>query len=164
MKLYEIDKALLDVIESGYSVDEDTGEIYFSEDELEALITDRNYKLEGCALYVKNLDAESDAIKAEIERLQARQKAKQRRADYMRQYIAQSMKLFGDTQMETARADVRLRKSTYVDVFNAGMLAPEFVRTKVTTAPDKAAIKKRLQAGELVAGAVLATRTNVVIK
>lgn len=164
MKLYEIDKALLDVIESGYSVDEDTGEIYFSEDELEALITDRNYKLEGCALYVKSLDAESDAIKTEIERLQARLKAKQRKADHMRQYIMHSMQSFGDTRMETARADVRLRKSTYVDVFDADMLAPELVRTRVTTAPDKTAIKKRLQAGELVTGAVLAERTSITIK
>ena len=164
MKLYEIDKALLDVIESGYSVDEETGEVYFSEDELEALITDRNYKIEGCALYVKNLEAEADAINAEIERLQARQKAKQSRADYMRQYIAQSMKLFGDTQVETARAAVSLRKSTYVDVYDAAKLAPELVRKKVTTAPDKKEIRKRLQAGELVTGAALATRNSVIIK
>ena len=43
-------------------------------------------------------------------------------------------------------------------------LPPDFVTTTVTTKPDKTAIKKAIQAGQAVAGAVLVENQNLQIK
>ena len=66
--LYDIDQAILDC------VDMETGEILDS-DRLTALQMEREAKLEGVALWVKDLKAEADAVKAEADKLTARKKA-----------------------------------------------------------------------------------------
>lgn len=164
MKLYEIDRALVDVIESGYSVDEDTGEILFEPADLEQLELDRKEKLEGCALYAKGLQAEADAIKAECDKLQERLKAKQRKAARMQQYILSSMLYMGDSSLETARVELKTRKSAFVDVYDADKIPWEYRRRKVTETPDKAAIKAAIKAGEDVPGAIIAERVSLVMK
>ena len=66
--LYEIDAAIL------AAVDQETGEILDTE-KLDALQMEREAKLEGVALWVKDLKAEADAVKAEADKLTARKKA-----------------------------------------------------------------------------------------
>lgn len=61
MTLYEIDSAIMDC------VDEETGEIIDLE-KLEALNIERDKKVEGIALAVKNYAAEAKAIKEEGKR------------------------------------------------------------------------------------------------
>ena len=58
MTLYEIDNAILGC------VDDETGEV-IDFDKLDKLTMQREQKLEGAALAVKNLTAEAEAIKAE---------------------------------------------------------------------------------------------------
>lgn len=165
MKLYEISRAMLDVIESGYSVDEETGEILFEPADLDALEVERDRKLEACALFAKNLQAEADAIKAELDRLDARLKAKQRKADSMKQYILGNMLALNDTAFETACVDMRIRRSSFVDVAcDAESLPIEYQRRKVTVTADKTALKKALQDGERIPGVMMAKRESLTIK
>lgn len=165
MKLYEISRAILDVIESGYSVDEDTGEILFEPADIEALEIERESKLEACALYVKCLQAEADAIKAERDRLDARMKSKQRKADSMKQYIQSCMLALNDMTFETARVDMRIRQSRFVEVAcDEESLPLEYQRRKVTVTADKTAIKKALQDGERIPGVRMAERDSLTIK
>lgn len=56
--LYEIDSAVM------ACVDEETGEI-LDEERLDTLLMERNRKLEGVALWIKNLESDAAAIKAE---------------------------------------------------------------------------------------------------
>ena len=63
MTLYEINAELLALLEQ---VDEETGELTCGLDQLEALSIARDEKLEGLALYCKNLSAEADAIRLEF--------------------------------------------------------------------------------------------------
>lgn len=164
MKLYEIDRALLDVIESGYSVDMDTGEILFSPDDLDALEAERDAKLEACALYAKGLQAEADAIKAERDKLDKRLKSKQGKVDRLKSYITQSMLIHGDASLETARASLRIRRTKAVDVFDSEALPFEYQRRKVSVTADKIALKKALQAGERIPGAMMVERASLTIK
>lgn len=164
MELYKLDRAIADVIESGYSVDDDTGEIMFEPTDLERLEADRGAKLEACAIYAKNLQAEIEAFKAESERLQARLKARQRKLERMQQYVLSSMLYMGDTSFETPRVALRTRKSVFVDVYEPDKLPVEYMRHKVTASPDKAAIKADIQAGEVVPGAELVERISLAIK
>lgn len=58
MNLYEIDSAILDC------VDAETGEI-FDMDKFEELSLTRDAKVENICLWIKNLKAEAEALKAE---------------------------------------------------------------------------------------------------
>ena len=62
--LYEIDQEILDC------VDLETGEILDTE-KLDALQMEREAKLEGVALWVKDLKAEAAAVKEEADKLAA---------------------------------------------------------------------------------------------
>ena len=66
--LYDIDQEILDC------VDMETGEILDS-GKLTALQMERDRKLEGVALWVKDLNAEAEAVKAEADKLTARKRA-----------------------------------------------------------------------------------------
>ena len=66
--LYEIDKSILGCI------DQETGEM-IDPDRLEALFMERNQKIENVALWIKNLQSDALAFKAEKEAFAARQKA-----------------------------------------------------------------------------------------
>ena len=66
--LYEINQDILDC------VDLETGEILDTE-KLDALQIEREAKLEGVALWVKDLKAEAAAVKEEADKLNARKKS-----------------------------------------------------------------------------------------
>lgn len=162
LSLYEIDQAVLTVLENGLVFDEETGEVYFDGDNFATLEGVRNDKLESVALYVKNLEAEAAAMRAEEKTLAARRQVKERKAERLRQYVSDSMQAFGDSKIETARVALSFRKSETVELF-----APDLVPTTfVTYQPkiDKAAIKKALKSGEEIMGAELVTRQNLQIK
>lgn len=163
MKLYELDKALLDVIESGYSVDEETGEILFEPTDLERLEADRNEKLEGCAIYLKGLNAEIAAMQAEKTKLEGRIRSRQRKADRMANYIITSLMFMGESKFETARVELKTRKSKFVDVWDAKKIPLDYIVRKMTEAPDKKAIAAAIKAGEEVPGADMAERVSLTL-
>lgn len=164
MKLYEIDSAILEVIENDFSFDDETGEVFFTVDDLNALDMARNEKLEGCLLFIKNCESEANAIKAEITALQARMKRKQAAADRLREYVLYSMESMHDKTFETAKAYARVGYYQRVDVEDMDALPVEYVREKVTASPDKTAIKKAIKAGAEVKGARLVSYPSLTVK
>lgn len=164
MKLYEIDSAILEIIENDFSFDDETGEVFFTVDDLNALDMARNEKLEGCLLFIKNCESEAAAIKTEITALQARMKRKQAAADRLREYVLYSMESMHDKTFETAKAYARVGYYQRVDVEDMDALPVEYVREKVTTSPDKTAIKKAIKAGAEVKGARLVSYPSLTVK
>ena len=162
--LYELDARLTALIENGFAVDESTGEVFFAEDDLEALEAERADKLEAVACYVKSLDAEAEAIKAEEKALEGRRKAKEAKADRLRVYLANSLQNAGESRFESARCALSFRKSDVVRIDSVGDIPAHLMTTKTTTAPDKAEIKRRLKAGDAVPGAWLEERQNLQVK
>ena len=81
MTLYEIDNAILSC------VDQETGEIIDPE-ALNALQMEREKKLEGVALWVKDLKAEAEAIGNEVKALTARKKAAENKAERLKAWLA----------------------------------------------------------------------------
>lgn len=164
LKLYELDWIISSVINQGFVFDEETGEILFDADSLEALEAAREAKLEGCAIVIKNLEAEVAAFKAEEKALAERRQVKERAAESMRRYLANSMLAAGEAKLETTRCAVSFRKSESVEVFDAEKLPADLCTVKQTVSPDKAAIKKLLKAGEAVEGAQLIVKQNIQVK
>lgn len=161
--LYELDSHIYDVIQRGFSLDEETGE-FWDDEAFEALDVERTAKLEACALFTKNLLADVEAMKAEERRLAERRRVLENKAERMREYIARSMQTFGDPKLETARVALSFRKSEAVQIVDELALPAEFVQVVETIKADKTALKKALKEGQDVPGAVLEVRQNLQIK
>ena len=162
--LYELDKAIYEVIEQGMSIDEETGEIVWDEDNLDQLVAELDTKRENVGLYIKNLTAELDMLKAEEKNLKERRQVKERKIERLKDYLTRSMELTGDKSLETARIKMSFRKSTSVNIIDIDEVPEFYVKEKIEYTPDKALIKKALQAGELVKGAELKETQNLQIK
>ena len=160
--LYEISADFLAALDA-MEVDPDTGEL-LNADQLDALSAAFDEKAEATALYIKNLTAFVGNVKAEEAALAERRKTAEKRVERLKDLLASSMLSVGRDKVETARTKIGFRKSTQVQIDDEGALPPDFVTTTVTTKPDKTAIKKAIQAGQAVAGAVLVENQNLQIK
>ena len=161
--LYEIRQDLLTVIEGGYVFDEETGEVFWSSDDLDQLAETYDAKVEACGCYIKNLQAEVEMLKAEEQALAKRRKAIESKEKWMRDYLLANLQQFGEAGF-SAKAKVSTRKSEAVQVLDVSQIPDEFMRIKTTATPDKAAIKKALKNGESVPGAAIVQNVNLVLK
>lgn len=159
--LYEIDQQLerLLMLDTERLVDTETGEILTAE-EVDKLQMDRATKIEGCLLFAKNMDAEAEMIKKEIDNQTARMKACKKKADWTKEYVANSLQ---GEKFSTARVAVTYRKSESVEVTCSADALPQGFY-KVAYTPDKVALKQALKAGENIAGVQLVTKSNMQIK
>jgi hypothetical protein len=136
-------------------VDTETGEV-ISQEEFDQLNIDREEKIEGICLWIKNLKAEAKAIKDEEENLAKRRKSLESKADSLTRFIS---RILMGSKFKTARASVSYRKSKSVNII--GDVPEEFLRVK--TEPDKTAIKEYL-ATESCDWAQIEENTSTIIK
>lgn len=163
MKLYEIPMAIEEVIERGFSIDEETGEV-FDESDLDSLDAAFDEKMEATACYVKNIVAEAAAMKEEAASLNARAKSRLSRADALKDYMSKCMESAGKKSVETVRCKLTSRAVSRVDVFDEEELPAVFKRSKLSWSPDKKAIAEQLRDGIDVPGARLLQSRSLTIK
>ncbi len=89
MTLYEIDK---NIEQLANAVDPETGELLVDNDALDALMMERESKIENIACYVKNLAADVKALKDEETALAERRKATEKKAERLRDYLDYALK------------------------------------------------------------------------
>ena len=152
MKLYEINDAILACI------DPETGEADCVK--LDALMMEWNDKIEGMALWVKDLKAEADAIKAEEKALAERRQAKERKAESIKAYLE---KVLAGQKFETSRAVCSFRKSQKVEITDLDKIPDDYLRYSAPTA-DKTAIKAAIKDGLIIEGAELVDSVSMTIK
>jgi hypothetical protein len=167
MTLYNIDNKILEIIERGFVVDEDTGEIIDSAEEvnarLEELEFDRTAKIENIALYIKNMESLVVSLKAEEKALADRRRAREKRIENLKNYLTSSMVAANENGIETSKVCISFRKSESV-VVNEEILDRKYFNEKVTYTPDKTAIKKALKDGATIDGAYIETKQNLQLK
>ena len=162
--LYEIDAAIL------AAVDQETGEILDTE-KLDALQMEREAKLEGVALWVKDLKAEAAAVKEEADKLTARKKALENKIESIKAWLL--MALDGE-KLNTPRCKVYQTHSQRVAIVGdeKDLIAwlernaenpQDYIRYKE---PElrKDEIKKALKDGKEIEYAKLEETESVVIK
>lgn len=153
MRLYEIDEAILSCI------DTETGEI-LDADKLNALQIEREEKLENVALWIKDLKAEVEALKAEKQAFADRQKAAENKAESLKKWLTEAL---AGEKFKTTRVAVSFRKTKSVQVEDIWKLDDSFVKYAEPT-PDKVAIKKAIEAGQEVKGATLVESVSISVK
>lgn len=160
--LYEINQDILDC------VDMETGEILDTE-KLDALQMEREAKLEGVALWIKDMKAEAEAVKAEADKLTARKKALDNKIEGLKNWLLYALE---GEKLSTARCKVYQTHSQKLTVTDEEKLVQYL---KLDDDPDrflrfkkpelkKDEIKKALKDGEFFPGAVLEETESVVIK
>ena len=153
MKLYEIDQAIMDCI------DMETGEI-INEELLNDLQMERDAKIENVALWIKELKAEAEALKAEKLAFAERQKVAENKMESLKKWLVYAL---NGEKFKTVRASVTFRTSERVEVADIYKLDKNYLKP-IEPEANKDAIKKAIKAGQQVAGAVLVPNTSVIIK
>lgn len=160
MKLYEIDQEIMSCI------DLETGEILDSA-RLDELQMERTAKLEGVACWVKNLEAEADAIEKEKKALMQREKAARNKAESLKRWLADALQ---GEKLTTAKTAVSFRRSEAVEFANQDLFvvwaseAHNDLLTYKQPEPNKTVIKQMLKAGGKLPGVQLVERQNISIK
>ena len=158
MKLYEIENAILDCI------DLETGEVIDTE-RLAALQMDRDAKIENVALWIKDLKAEAEAIKAEKMALAERQKVAENKAESLKNWLAYAL---DGQKFSTAKCAISFRKTEKVEISDVGMIRLMKEHDELLTyrdpEPNKTAIKQALKDGLTVQGVQLAQNMSTIIK
>ena len=160
--LYEIDQDILGC------VDAETGEILDAE-KLDALEMERERKLEGVTLWVKDLSAEASAVKEEADKLTARKRALDNKITALKSWLLIAL---DGQKLKTPRCNVYQTHSQRLSVADEEELVkfletleePEqFLRFRE---PElrKDEIKKALKDGTIIPGASLEETESVVIK
>lgn len=165
MTLYEIDSQIKGIIDRLYDeMDEngEVGEVDFSA--LEELKEERQKKLENIALYIKNLDAEADAIKNEEDNLAKRRKRLARRAEGLKYLLIKSITENGEKEFATARCSAKVRESDVTEIMDINLIPKEYLKEKVEVSADKTAIKKAIKAGAEVSGARVVVNKTIRIE
>ena len=151
--LYEIDEEILNC------VDMETGEIIDVE-RLGQLQLAREDKVEGIALWIKNLLSDADAIKSEEEKLAQRRKVNENKAKNLKEYLS---KFLGGQKFKTPKVSISYRKSESVEVTDISKLDDEYLKFAEPTV-DKTKVKKALKAGTTLQGVVLVENQNIQIR
>ena len=158
MKLYEIDNAILECI------DIETGEVIDTE-RLDALQMERDAKIENVVLWIKDLKAEAEAIKAEKLTLAERQKIAENKVESLKKWVAYAL---GGQKFSTAKCAVSFRNTESVEVTEEGLEAlmkeHDELLTYKAPEPNKKAIKDAIKDGLSVAGVQLVQNVSTIIK
>ena len=164
MNIYEINNNIQQVLENGFVMDQETGEILFDEENLDELEAQFDEKIDSVACYIKDLDALNNAIKEEKKALDERKAVNEKKIEYLKKYISNALKFRDMKKFESAKNKITFRKSTSVEITNAEDIASKYIVEKVCYAPDKKKITEDLKAGVDVKGCTLVTKNNVVVK
>ena len=161
--LYEIDQEILDC------VDMETGEIIDSW-KLTSLCMEREAKLEGVSLWIKDLNAEAEAVKAEADKLTARRKALENKITSLKAWLLWAL---NGEKLKTPRCNVyqthsqRLAVADECELINIIQTLDDPQRFLRFRMPElkKDEIKKAIKdEGWTFAGVTLETTESVVIK
>ena len=155
MTLYEIDKQILNMID-------DDGQIA-DIDAWEQLQLDRKTKIENIGRWIKNLDAESTAIKNEEAVLAGRRKSLENKATQLRKLLEYALK---GEKYESPTLSISWRKSKALEIEDKDAFvawaqdhAPWFLRTNIEIA--KKDITDALRSGKEIPLAQIVERQNM---
>lgn len=151
--LYEIDSDIMSCVDS------ETGEIIDIE-KLEDLQIERNEKIHSVYLYIRNLNAQREAVKSEKERFARWEKTLTNNIDSLKLWLTNAT---GKEPVEFKEGKITFRKSEETVVDDA-ICPKKWMVRKVEWKPDKDAIKKAIKQGTKIRGCSVIEKMNIQIK
>ena len=160
MKLYEIANQYRNAMDN-IEVDEN-GEL-LNADQLEAVDGAFDDKAEAVAVYIKELVCFAAALKDEKKRIDARIKATESKAEWLKGYLTRQMEIAQTEELKGLKASISFRKSVSTNI-DESQLPKKYWRVTTKKEPDKDAVKRLLKDGVKIRGAELVVNKNIQIK
>lgn len=141
-------------------------------DTLEGIEMEFDEKAEKIACFIKDLNYEASAIKAEKQALDKRQKAKEKKADQLKRYLMNCMDRVGKQKIERPLASLSIRNNAEslkvendMDFIRWAQAAgrDDLIRFKDPDI-DKTALKKAVKDGLTVSGVTLERSRSLTIR
>jgi TolA-binding protein len=160
MTLFEMSAAALELqalLESG-DIDEQT-----VLDTMESI--GASEKLESYVYVQKNLEAEIDAFKAEIERMTERKKSLEAQVERLKNAQIAFMQASGQKSANAGTFKLTMRENKSVEITDEATIPAEYITViPSSTRPDKKAMLAALKDGAQIEGASLKTSYSVTAK
>lgn len=166
MRLYDIDTELEAAIEAAF--DPETGELLDEAafERMNELQLEREKKIEGVALWIKNLSADAEALKHEKEAFAAREKATKNKLERLKGWMSYAL---NGEKFKTDKVAVGWRRSESVEIsdelnpMDLVDIDPHFIKLPPPEF-DKIRLKAALKEGIEIPGVKLVEKQNIQIK
>ena len=119
-----ISQQIAEIVENGFTFDEETGEVFFTTDDLETLQEALDNKLESLAGIYQMYVSKGEALKIRSKDIANRAKSFEKKADRIKEYIDALMKANGkdDKPLEIGDKKISYRKSKVTNIFDESKL------------------------------------------
>ena len=132
---------------------------------MEQLALETNEKIENIIKYIKNLEAEAEALEKESKRLNDRKVKTLKKVENLKNYLKDFTNTLDSKKYHTGIFNISIRKNAASVVIDNEFLVPDkFCKTEVIRKVDKAALKEKLKAGEVIEGVKLQQSESIIIK
>ena len=124
-------------------------------------------KVVGVAAHIRNMEAQAKAIKDAETEMATRRKRLNSQIEWYKNYLVENMNKAEITSVFNPQFEVKLKlnpASVVIDEAWAKVLPDVFMTTKVTSTPNKKAIKQAIESGDEVLGCTLVNKMTVSIK
>ena len=119
----------------------------------------------GIIAVVRNLEADTEAIKVEIKRLQDLKKSKENKIENLKKYTKECLEEAEIKKVSTTLGNISIRKLPgSVEVLEEDSIPAEYKKEVTTITIDKKSILADLKEGVVVPGVTLKTGTSLTIK
>ena len=119
----------------------------------------------GIIAVVRNLEADTEAIKVEIKRLQDLKKSKENKIENLKKYTKECLEEAEIKKVSTALGNISIRKLPgSVEVLEEDSIPAEYKKEVTTITIDKKSILADLKEGVVVPGVTLKLGTTLLIK
>jgi outer membrane murein-binding lipoprotein Lpp len=164
MNLYEIANEYQALLEQTY--DPNTGELFpqvlSKIDEISATMEDKAIAI---ASYIKNLDAEREAITQAKKNMAEREMRLDKRADYLTQYLQSNMERCGISEIKSPLFVIKLKKCPVsTDIIDENIIPDDYKKTKEVVSIDRIKLKEEMLAGVVIPGAGLKQNNRLEIR
>jgi len=160
MKLYEVSTEYQMILESCIDENGEITDIALFDGSFEKF----NDKAINVAGYFYNLEAEADAIRDAEKRMASRRQSIEKRVKFFKDYLLCNMKRFGIQEIKHPYFKISIAKNPVsVACYNEKLIPDIYINVETVEKIDKMAIKKALQEGKEVPGAVLEQHERIKI-
>lgn len=150
-------------------VDMETGEINGDVEQIEKMQHQLHEMLENKSeniiKYIKIMEYDNEVRKQEEKRLKKLRERDEKKIESIKNYVLNNMKKLDKKSIKTSIGSLNIRKSTSTIINEKELEKDErYWKTEITDKFDKMTIKKLLQSGEVIKGAMLVENENINIK
>lgn len=145
--------------------DPETGEALPAFDEFRVMLGN---KANAVAAYVLNCESDASQAKEAIKRIKALQTAYERKAERLREYLAENMRTAGIHEIKAADGSFIVKlyvdRDEFIEIEEGASFPPELCNDPKPPEPSKTKIKNAILAGQPVAGARIIRKDRLTIK